>query len=225
MPHLRKQSGEWVDHCHLLKVGAEVAVRGRDVHHRRAVEPSLDKNLPDRLHVAIADVQRREEHPDPGREHDEPGNNRDHLEPADCRRDAAGKREHDHGDEVHSEVERRRQRYRQRDHHPWEPNLAKQRLTLEQAGHAVPRRLGEVVPQHDPGQQVHAVMRNPLAYLDDLREEQIQHPEEQQRPHQRPDVAEDRAEVAQLELGTRERRRQLDEPSEAASESRMAHTR
>ena len=47
-----------------------------------------------------------------------------------------------------------------------------------------------------------------VADVEDLREDDQQHAEEQQRPHQRPHVAEHRAEVAQLEVGVRERQRQ-----------------
>ena len=136
---------------------------------------------------------------------------RDQLEPLDPWRQAVRQREHEHGDEVHPEVEQRGERHRQRDHHPREAHLAQQRLALNEALHATRRRLGEIGPQHDPGEQVDAVVGDALADLEDDREDEVQHAEEQQRPHQRPQVPERRTEVAQLELGPRERQRQLDE--------------
>ena len=73
------------------------------------------------------------------------------------------------------------------------------------------RGLGEVVPEHDAGQQVHAVVRDALADVHDLGEEEIQHPEEQQRAHERPQVAQEGPEVAQLEFGAGQGHGQLQE--------------
>ena len=63
-------------------------------------------------------------------------------------------------------------------------------------------------------------MRDALAEVDDLGEEEVDDPEEQKRSHQRPEVAQHRAEVAELELGAGERDRQLEHAPSAPSERR-----
>ncbi len=44
-------------------------------------------------------------------------------------------------------------------------HLAQQRLALDQARDAAPGRLGEVGPEHDPGEQIHPVVGYALAEL------------------------------------------------------------
>ena len=61
-------------------------------------------------------------------------------------------------------------------------------------------------------------MRDVGAEPDDLREDEEQHGEEEQRPQQRPEIAEDRAELGLLELGDGDQIEQLAEPLPAAAE-------
>ena len=57
------------------------------VDHRRRVEEELQRHLPDRLHVAEADVQRRQQHRHAGREHHHHPDQQRQLEPVDARLD------------------------------------------------------------------------------------------------------------------------------------------
>ena len=54
-------------------------------------------------------------------------------------------------------------------------------------------------------------MRHVVAEANDLREHEVEDAEQQQRPKQRPEIAENRAEVAELELRDRERTRDVEE--------------
>ena len=197
-------------------------IGGSEVHDRGAVEPGLKGYLPDRLNVSVANVEGREQHAGSCRQHHESQHDREHLQPAEARRHAVGEGEDEHGDEVHPQVEQRCERDGQGHDHPGKANLAQESLPQLQRGDAVARGLREVGPEHDRGEQVHAVVGDPRADVDDLREEEVEHAEEQQRAHQRPQVAERGAEVAQLELGARQRQRQLDETSQAAAEGGRA---
>ena len=62
----------------------------------------------------------------------------------------------------------------------------------------------------------------PLLKLHDHGEHQIQHAEEQQRLHERPHVAEHRAEVGELVVGPRDHPGEVNEPPPAATESPRA---
>ena len=119
-----------------------------------------------------------------------------------------------------AEVEDCGQRHRQGDHHAREPHLPKHPLPCEETLNGSRRRLEKVVPEHDRREEIDRVVRDPLAELEDVREDDVEDAEEQQRSHQRPEVAEHGSEVTQLEFRAGERQGQFDEPSNTAAEGR-----
>ena len=134
----------------------------------------------------------------------------------------------------------REQHDRQRDHHPRELDLANEVLAVDDAAHGARGGFGEEGEQHDRAEQLRAVVLLPgcvLAVdLRDLGEEHVQHAEQQQRAHELPQVAEHRAEEAQLEFVAGDvvgevpearpvvgqRPRALDRPAEARVGRRLA---
>src|SRR6185437_9893331 len=72
--------------------------------------------------------------------------------------------------------------------------------------------------QHDRPEQLRSVelfaWPRAVVYVADLREEHPQHPEQQERAHERPEIAQHRAVEAQLEFRARERERQCPEAPE-----------
>ena len=80
------------------------------------------------------------------------------------------------------------------------------------------RRFLEERVQDDAEQQQHRVVLQAAAEFEDLGEDEEQDAEEHQRPDQRPEVAEDRAEVDPLELGDRDQPEQVEEAAGAAAE-------
>ena len=83
-------------------------------------------------------------------------------------------------------------------------------------------RLREVAPEHDREQQLERVVLDVAAEPHDVREHDVEDAEQHQRPHQRPQVAEHRAEVADLELVLREREDDQSEPARSRVHRRCA---
>ena len=173
-------------------------------------------DLPDRLDVPEVDEQRREQHRDPGAQHHERQDDHRHLQPGEHRPDARDQREDRDHDEVQREVEQRQQNDRQRDDEAGKLDLAHEGLVVHHAAHGVHRRLGEEREEDDRGQQLRAVIVVVRAAAGaDLRhhgKEHVQHQEQQQRPHQLPQIAERGSEEPQLPLHQSDVERQVPEP-------------
>ncbi len=166
--------------------------------------------------------QRREEHRHPRGEEDEGTHDQRELEPAEHRVNARGQGEDQDDDQVQAEVEHRQQNHRGGDHKPWEVDLAQQVLAVHHAADSRRRSFGEKLEQDDRTEQLHAVelgfRRRGVVDMPDLREEDPDHAEQQQGAHQRPQVAQDRAEEAQLEFGPRQGEGQRPEPPQVAAQ-------
>ena len=191
---------------------------------RGRVEGQLEHDLPDRLDVPEPHVERREQHRQAGHEDGQRGEQERDLEPRPARPDAGGEREDEHHEQVERQVERGGQHDRHRDRHPRELDLAHQVLALDDRVDRA-RALREERVEHDVGQQDDGIERDRPADLHELREDDVEHAEQQQRAHELPQVAEHRAEEAQLELGRRQRDRQVREPAQAAAERARAGDR
>ena len=112
---------------------------------------------------------------------------------------------------------------RERDHQPRELGLADDPLLGDDRGDRVGGRFLEEGEEDDAEQQHHRVVLDFVAAdSEDFGEDEQQHAEEHQRPDQRPQVAEDRAEVDALELGDRDQPEQVEEAPRAAAERRRA---
>jgi hypothetical protein len=122
--------------------------------------------------------------------------------------------------EVHGEVEQARQHDRERDHDPGELGLADHRLLRDDRADRQRRGLLEEPEEHDVEQQQDGVLAHAVAEVERLREHDEQDPEQQQRPGQRPQVAERRAEVAAPELGHRDQVQQIEGPGPPTAERR-----
>src|SRR5262249_5837513 len=146
----------------------------------------------------------------------------------------------EHRDQVQPEVEERGQHGGERDGQPRELDLAHEVLALDERADRPARGLREEAEEDDAQQQRDRVEAHAAAEVEDLREDDVEDAEEHQRPDQLPQVAEDRAEEAQAEVGDRDRpgqlaqaariaaqrRRALDRPSEALGDDRRrAHRR
>ena len=108
--------------------------------------------------------------------------------------------------------------HRERDDEAREPHLAQQALPVDKAAHAVRRRLAEELEEHEAEEDVDAVVLDAGVETGDLREDQVDHAEEQERTHERPHVAEHGAVEAQLELGERQRPGQTPEALQVVPE-------
>ena len=82
----------------------------------RRVEEDLERHLPDRLHVAVAHVERGQQHRHAGREHARAATSSGNISSQLARGSIAGsEHEDEHDDQVQPEVEQRVQRHGQRD--------------------------------------------------------------------------------------------------------------
>jgi hypothetical protein len=133
---------------------------------------------------------------------------------------AVSDHEQEHDDQVEHELHRRRDHRRQRDHKPREVHLADEVLPREDRryGSSGPRL--EEPEQDDVHQQQHREVEGAAVEVDDHREHDVEHPEEQQRLHERPDVAKRRSEIRELELLLRDEPGQMDETSPSAADGR-----
>ena len=222
--HLRQQRGDRVERDERGCSAFSPYVR-RDVDDRRAVEERLHGDLPDRLDVAEAHVQRRQQHPDADRERREQQHERDAAAasspvPARPRSSANTSTARKFMPRLNSAVSPTDSGIDE----PREAHLAQQALACQQALHAAGGRLGEEGPQHDRSEQVDGVVLDARLEPQCAREDDVQHAEEQQRPRERPEVAEHRAEVAQLELGDGERDREVPEAPQVVAEGRRARS-
>jgi hypothetical protein len=105
-----------------------------------------------------------------------------------------------------------------------EVDLAHERLAVDQASHRAAGDLREEHEQHDPEQQRDRVV-DAAADAEEQREDDVQHREQHQRPDDLPQVAERRAEEAQLEVGDGERPRQAPEAPRVRTQRGRPHDR
>ena len=78
-------------------------------------------------------------------------------------------------------------------------------LAHDQTRNASRCRFEKVVPEHDRCQQVDGIVRDAFTELEHVREDDVEDAEEHERLDQRPEVAEHRSEIAELELGPGQR--------------------
>ena len=134
-------------------------------------------------------------------------------EPLEPRLHPRGEHEHQHGEQVEREVEVGQQDHREGHHQPRKLDLAHQVLAVQDGGHRAAGGVGEEGVEHHAGEQDRGVVRHALAQLHELGEDHVEDPEQHQRPHQLPEVAEHRAEEAQLELQGGQRDGELEQPA------------
>ena len=164
---------------------------------------SCERDLPDRRHVAVAHVTAPTSSSETApRQHEHAEQDRDEHEPPQRDLDAVDEREARRRRAARARGSRRRSSRRRPGSQPAEtppcgagspagrgsagPRRShRRRSSTARAPPAASRRSGGTSP---PKRKI-------------SREDHVEHPEEHQRPEQRPEVAEHRAEVAQLELG------------------------
>jgi hypothetical protein len=188
----------------------------------RAVEEQLERDLPDRLDVAVADEQRGQQHARPRREQRQRRHEQRQLQPAQPHIAAGDEQEHDHRAEVERHVEQRGEHGRERNGQPRELHLADQRLPIHKRRHRAARGLGEEGEDDDAEQQRDGIELYVASQPHNLGEHDVEHAEQQQRPHELPQVAERRAEEAQLEVAYSERARQVPQAPRIVPERRRA---
>ena len=120
------------------------------------------------------------------------------------RSNAFGQREDHHHDQVKAEVEQCQEDNRERDDQSRELDLAHEVLAIDNATHRATGGFREEGEKDDRAEQLCSVelVGRALQPVDlrDLREEYVQHPKQQKRPHELPDVTQHRAEETKLEL-------------------------
>ncbi len=177
----------------------EVADRIDD---RRRVEQHLEHELPDLSDVAKAHEQRGEdqrdrEDPDVQLEHQ-----RKEEEPVPLRHDLLPGDEGRDRDEIDREGDRCRERRRGRDDR-YGRTRACAAATRATTSEYIPSIVASLknVTRHDSEQQRQRVVVRDRAELEDAPEHEVEHREQRERLDQRPDVAERRARVLELEVG------------------------
>ena len=135
------------------------------------------------------------------------------------RLDARREHEHEHHDEVQRQVEDGGEHRGGRDDEPREADLAQQRLAVLHRGHGrCPSPLGVEGEQDHAAEQHDRVVLHLVAEVHELGEDDVDDPEQQQRAHQLPQVAQRRAEELQPEVGRRERPGQVREAARVVAE-------
>src|SRR5438067_6330897 len=208
MPPLLDGDGKRVEHDVLAKTLWNEVDRVDD---RRAPKHELESHVPDRLHVAIANEEHGQEQGERGREGKHPENERQDQEPRGAYVDIVDEGDNQHHAETEDEVCRRRRCHGYRYRCTRKGNLPEKALSRDEAWQPHHRGVCEEVEEDEPEEQQHRVVRDAGAGPNDLREDEVEDSEEQERSQETPEVAQHRPEVAQLELHPGERDRDIEE--------------
>ena len=198
VPRVLDDLSHGVEHQQLREPHRDHAQRVDD---RRRVERRLQHDLPDVAQVAEAHVEGAQE--ERQRERERRQLHEEQRQPQDVRR-RSGTRATIMNTTMttmlSAEADERGDADGEHHHVAGEVDLAQQVGAADQRREPLRADLGEEAPDHDAEQQVHGVVRYLRAELEEPDEDHVQDGEDRQRLEQRPQVAEQRRLVAQLEV-------------------------
>lgn len=161
----------------------------------------MDEDVPDRGDVAVFDVDGAEKEGDTKGEGVKLEDEREHPEPAEAGGDAVDEGEDDDDTEVDAEVDEGGGGGGDHDDPFREADFAEKVAAGDDSVNSLASALSEEVPKDGAGQEVDGVVRDVVAEVEELCEDDVEDGKHQKRAQDSPKITEDGALIAELKIG------------------------